>query len=201
MCLSQAVQRATEGKAACAASFGKESSSHMVSAMSNSFRIPGGQPMKQHAQQQHLHHQRVSSCSSSGSSSMGGFVSLTAAADTGPNPAIGHSGVPMSNGVPMQQRQQRHPAAPMSHPYQPQHLAVRPSTAGASHDGAALGQRLLAAVTAGAAGSANASKQYDVNELYIGDLPLSWDEDAVRRLLGRYGKIKYFTLRSGRDKV
>jgi RNA recognition motif-containing protein len=44
-------------------------------------------------------------------------------------------------------------------------------------------------------------KQYDVNELYIGDLPLSWDEDAVRRLLGRYGKIKYFTLRSGRDKV
>eukprot|EP00775_Hariotina_reticulata_P009960 gene9960-10115_t len=42
--------------------------------------------------------------------------------------------------------------------------------------------------------------EYDVNELYIGDLPLSWDEDAVRRLLGRYGKIKYFTLRSGRDK-
>lgn len=44
-------------------------------------------------------------------------------------------------------------------------------------------------------------KQYDINELYIGDLPLSFDEDAVRRLLGRYGRIKYLTLRSGRDKV
>ncbi|KAF8068237.1 dscc1 [Scenedesmus sp. PABB004] len=43
-------------------------------------------------------------------------------------------------------------------------------------------------------------KPYDVNELYIGDLPLSWDEEAVRRLLTRFGKIKYFTLRNGRDK-
>ncbi|WIA31001.1 hypothetical protein OEZ86_001042 [Tetradesmus obliquus] len=52
----------------------------------------------------------------------------------------------------------------------------------------------------GSAAAAAGLKQYDVNELYIGDLPLSWDEDAVRRLLGRYGKIKYFTLRNGRDK-
>jgi hypothetical protein len=46
----------------------------------------------------------------------------------------------------------------------------------------------------------SSTKQYDVNELYIGDLPLTWDEDAVRRLLGRFGRIKYFTLRNGRDK-
>jgi hypothetical protein len=46
----------------------------------------------------------------------------------------------------------------------------------------------------------SSAKQYDINELYIGDLPLTWDEDAVRRLLGRFGRIKYFTLRNGRDK-
>jgi hypothetical protein len=65
------------------------------------------------------------------------------------------------------------------------------------NEGSSLGQRLLAAVTGGASSSSNGGagaaaaglKQYDVNELYIGDLPLSWDEDAVRRLLGRYGKV------------
>lgn len=70
----------------------------------------------------------------------------------------------------------------------------------ASSADSALTQRLVAAPASGGT-SSHGMKQYDVNELYIGDLPLSWDEDAVRRLLGRYGKIKYFTLRSGRDKV
>lgn len=79
-------------------------------------------------------------------------------------------------------------------------LGPRPPPAGPLGSSAASGSSGGGGGSMQHSSGPSSAKQYDINELYIGDLPLTWDEDAVRRLLGRFGRIKYFTLRNGRDK-
>ncbi|KAF6256884.1 hypothetical protein COO60DRAFT_57976 [Scenedesmus sp. NREL 46B-D3] len=241
-----AVQRATDGKAACSSSGGSSfprDGGH--TALSSSINmggtcrdVPAGMGSAGGSELPAQQHKcRNSSSSSSGSSSGGGQApgSQTAAAGGAAAAAAGVAaeavaGTAEAFGVaevePVQQQQQQQQAgvlphhrrtgsAPLAGPACQQSAAAAAAAAAAGQmalppsEGSTLGQRLLAAVTGGMSGSSSSSaggvaasgvKQYDVNELYIGDLPLSWDEDAVRRLLGRYGKIKYFTLRNGRDK-
>uniref|UniRef100_A0A383VA07 RRM domain-containing protein n=1 Tax=Tetradesmus obliquus TaxID=3088 RepID=A0A383VA07_TETOB len=238
-----AVQRATDGKAACGAAGGGSSSfprdgghSSLSSAagMSAAGReaaaaglgAAGGQELPGAAQQaaQPKYRSSNSSSGSSSSSSLGGLATgphAAASALAAGGAAAAAAGLVEAEAMQLPQQQQQQAGASVlphhrrtgSAPQQGCGIAPQPPAA-AGHmvlppnEGSTLGQRLLAAVT-GAGGSSSSGggsaaaaglKQYDVNELYIGDLPLSWDEDAVRRLLGRYGKIKYFTLRNGRDK-
>jgi RNA recognition motif-containing protein len=232
-----AVQRATDGKAACStggvSSFPRDaghtslnSSSLNMGANSRDaaagLGLANGPELPSAVQQKYR-----SSNSSSGSSSAGGAsgphtapAGLAAAALVAAAAAQTGAGAAAALAVaePVQQQQQavvlphhRRTASGQqggssSGPQPPAAAAAAGQVVLPPVEGSTLGQRLLAAVTGGGSssgggGSAAAGmKQYDVNELYIGDLPLSWDEDAVRRLLGRYGKIKYFTLRNGRDK-
>jgi RNA recognition motif-containing protein len=223
-----AVQRATDGKAACSSTGGGGSSSFPRdgghSLLGNSVNnndmgsnagrdVPAGGaelPLQQGTQRKYR-----SSNSSSGSSSgsNGGQVPAahTAAGGAAAAPAAaGTAGVSaLADVEPLQQQQQggvmphhrRTGSAPQA-TFASQHSSAAAAAARQMalppNEGSSLGQRLLAAVTGGVSNSssnrgagaaANGLKQYDVNELYIGDLPLSWDEDAVRRLLGRYGKV------------
>jgi hypothetical protein len=212
-----AVQRATDGKAACSAgggssSFPRDGGHASLSSAVNmggsgrdaaaGLGSVGGQELPVAVQQQK--YRSSNSSSGSSSSSAGGQAAAVAAGGAAAAAAAGHA-----EAEPMQQQQagvgtgvlphhRRTGSGQQSSGPAPQQPAAAAQMVLPPNEGSTLGQRLLAAVTGSVGGNGSSSgggsaasglKQYDVNELYIGDLPLSWDEDAVRRLLGRYGKV------------
>jgi len=213
-----AVQRATEGKA----SYGRDSSAggndtgslrdggfvgpqHQVREGPAALQQPQPQqpqqpqlqppPIQQHPLQlRHHHHHR----SSSTGSALPPHLPPPIVADAAVVPAAGNAAAGGFGGHSRGNSAGAGAAVPSMGPAPPSSAA----------DSGMLGPRPPASTgPGGAAGSSmqhqsgpSSAKQYDINELYIGDLPLTWDEDAVRRLLGRFGRIKYFTLRNGRDK-
>lgn len=212
-----AVQRATEGKA----SYGRESSAggnDIGSLRDGGFAGPQPQHQPQHqapaAPQQHQpqaippqhppsllrhHHHR----SSSTGSVLPPQLPCAPPAPQEGAPAAAPAGPSAAPGVAFPNHGRGSSAGALAGPAP---LGPAPPSA---VDSSVLGPRPPPAGNlAGSGGSSamqhhsgpSSAKQYDINELYIGDLPLTWDEDAVRRLLGRFGRIKYFTLRNGRDK-
>ena len=218
-----AVQRATEGKAC----YGRESSgggNDTGSLRDGGFMgptqhqhqqqplpaAPQHPPLQPHQQPPMLHHQHPLPLlrhhhhrSSSTGSALPPHLPAPAAVAAAATDAAGPPSGPVSGPGPFAGHGRGAPAGPPAGPGPMGGPAPPPAV-----DSGVLGPRPPPAGLPGSgtgslqhhSSGPSSAKQYDINELYIGDLPLTWDEDAVRRLLGRFGRIKYFTLRNGRDK-